>query len=227
MEKKLVFYHGTDARIVRMSQEERNCYFADCNLIIDALWPFYEALLEKEYIEKIVHGEKRLVERLRIDLLYQNLFEGKGELDYYDLREKILMLRDCKRGIELYQYGNFYVATTKSRASSYALRSFAGGELGLITYRLIQGAQIIKFDNFCPNTDVDHAMSNIIEMATSIKREPVVFKLENLNIDNLQWEDGRPIDKKDEMTFIIMKSGSCSLRYCGDVVLDINNAEFI
>lgn len=227
MDKHIIFYHGTDARMVRMNKKERNNYFADCFLIIDKLWPFYKSLLKSEYIEKIVHGEKRLVERLKIDLLYQDLIEEQGELNYYDLREKILMLRDNKRGNGLYQYGSLYVATTEKRASSYARRAFAGGELGLITYRLIQGANIIHFEHFHKNPEIERAMVRVIKMATCSKKEPVIFKLEHLNIENLQWEDGRPIDYNDKLFSLIAENASASFRYNGDVDFDFNSAKFI
>jgi hypothetical protein len=44
----LELYHGTDARIIEMSEEERVQYLQDCNLVIDALHPLFKPLLEWE-----------------------------------------------------------------------------------------------------------------------------------------------------------------------------------
>lgn len=50
--KILTLYHGTDARMLEMSEAERKQYLADCNLAIDALFPFFKPLFQQEKVER-------------------------------------------------------------------------------------------------------------------------------------------------------------------------------
>ena len=40
--KKPVLYHGTDARMIEMSEEERQHFFDTCDHVINALFPYFE-----------------------------------------------------------------------------------------------------------------------------------------------------------------------------------------
>jgi len=42
--KILTLYHGTDARMLEMSEAERKQYLADCNLAIDAMTPIMRVM---------------------------------------------------------------------------------------------------------------------------------------------------------------------------------------
>ena len=39
-------YHGTDVRMIKMSEEERQHFFDACNLVIESIFPFYVPLLQ-------------------------------------------------------------------------------------------------------------------------------------------------------------------------------------
>ena len=47
----ITLYHGTDARILSMSKEERLQYKKECDLIIDTLYPFFQPLLKWERLK--------------------------------------------------------------------------------------------------------------------------------------------------------------------------------
>lgn len=216
------FYHGTDARMVRMSEKERLQYLNSCNLTIDYLFELYEPLLEEVTIETQVNGMTCYVPNYKIDIEYKQLFfENNKEIVYRNLIEKIFMIKERNRGNQSYQYGYLFLTRDPSSAIDYARRSFAGGELGLIAYRLLEGMEFINFPEFSPSKEVQKAIEEVKEFGKEGLEEPVIITLDNLDIGQLLTEDGEQIN----MTFV--KMGVGSYRYNGKIVLDLNKAEFL
>ena len=123
------------------------------------------------------------------------LNEKGGIYMYQNLFEKLAMI-DCRNNnAGLYQYENLYLCSSKLTAASYATSSFAGGEMGLIAYRLIQGADIINFENFRPNSNIQSIMNKIREFAKEGNEKPAIVTIENIDVDYLSFEDGKPIEK--------------------------------
>jgi len=192
----ITLYHGTDARILSMSKEERLQYKKECDLIIDTLYPFFQPLLKWEKTEIKVDGKTIFGYEYPLKLKYGKILNEKGGMYMYqNLSEKLAMI-DCRNNnAGLYQYENLYLCSSKLTAASYATSSFAGGEMGLIAYRLIQGADIINFENFCPNSNIQSIMNKIREFAKEGNEKPAIVTIENIDVDYLSFEDGKPIEK--------------------------------
>lgn len=213
-------YHGTDAKIVRMSSNERRNYLALCNLVIDYLWQFYEPLLEHEMVDAVINGVAAKVLKTKFDILYKKKIEDCGVKNlYYNLCEKMIIVSARNNGSGRYQYGSFYLSKDKQTAKRYAYGSFAGGETGLIAYRFIEGAEIIKFQDFNPHENIIEAINRIKEFAKEGTEEPVIFELNNLDPELLLYEDGREIDWNNFLP--------SHYRYIGNLVLDIDKAIFL
>ena len=192
----ITLYHGTDARILSMSKEERLQYKKECDLIIDTLYPFFQPLLKWEKTEIKVDGKTIFGYEYPLKLKYGKILNEKGGMYMYqNLFEKLAMI-DCRNNnAGLYQYENLYLCSSKLTAASYATSSFAGGEMGLIAYRLIQGADIINFENFRPNSNIKSIMDRIREFAKEGNEKPAIVTIENIDVDYLSFEDGKPIEK--------------------------------
>ena len=192
----ITLYHGTDARILSMSKEERLQYKKECDLIIDTLYPFFQPLLKWEKTEIKVDGKTIFGYEYPLKLKYGKILNEKGGMYMYqNLFEKLAMI-DCRNNnAGLYQYENLYLCSSKRTAASYATSSFAGGEMGLIAYRLIQGADIINFENFRPNSNIQSIMNKIREFAKEGNEKPAIVTIENIDVDYLSFEDGKPIEK--------------------------------
>lgn len=192
----ITLYHGTDARILSMSKEERLQYKKECDLIIDTLYPFFQPLLKWEKTEIKVDGKTIFGYEYPLKLKYGKILNEKGGMYMYqNLFEKLAMI-DCRNNnAGLYQYENLYLCSSKLTAANYATRSFAGGEIGLIAYRLIQGADIINFENFRPNSNIQSIMNKIREFAKEGNEKPAIVTIENIDVDYLSFEDGKPIEK--------------------------------
>ena len=192
----ITLYHGTDARILSMSKEERLQYKKECDLIIDTLYPFFQPLLKWEKTEIKVDGKTIFGYEYPLKLKYGKILNEKGGMYMYqNLFEKLAMI-DCRNNnAGLYQYDNLYLCSSKLGAADYASKSYAGGELGLIAYRLIQGADIINFENFRPNSNIKSIMDRIREFAKEGNEKPAIVTIENIDVDYLSFEDGKPIEK--------------------------------
>lgn len=195
---KITLYHGTDARILEMTKEEREQYKRECNLVIDALFPLYKPLLVQEKVETAYNGQTRYVYEYPLKLKYESVLKEKGdEYMYINLLEKLLMIDAQKNGAELYQYKDLYLCSLKRSAMNYAQRSYAGGETGLIAYRLIKGAEIIGFDNMYNDQVVKQAAERIKEFAKEGNERPAIITIEGVDIKDLLREDGRPLSDID------------------------------
>lgn len=193
---QISLYHGTDARIIEMPKEEREQYKKECNLIIDTLYPFFQPLLKWEKTEIIVDGKTVYGYEYPLRLKYGKILNEKGGMYMYqNLFEKLGMI-DCRNNnAGFYQYDNLYLCSSKLGAADYAAKSYAGGEIGLIAYRLIQGADIINFEDFRPNSNIQFIMNKIREFAKEGNEKPAIVTIENIDVDFLSFEDGRPIAK--------------------------------
>ena len=97
---RVILYHGTDARIIEMTELERKQYLDDCNLVIDSLHPLFKPLLEWEKTEKFVNGEKIYVYEYPLKTRYEKILNEKcGKYGYINLFEKLSMINARKEGI--------------------------------------------------------------------------------------------------------------------------------
>ena len=227
--KKIELYHGSDARIIEMTKDEREQYKNDCNIVVDYLFPLFKPLMTWEKVETILNGEKIYYYEIPLKLRYQNLLNEKGGQGmYFNLSEKLMMIDARNNGSELYQYNDLYFCSSKLSATNYARSSFAGGETGLNAYRLIQGAEIIGFENMYADPNVKRAAERIKEFAKEGNERPVIITIEDIDPAFLFFEDGRPLDK-DDIEDLIERGRICrfNLRYTKYVELKTGKIEFL
>ena len=133
------------------------------------------------------------------------------------------MTETSKEGNQQYQYGGLYLTSNKITASHYAFRSFAGGELGLTAYRLIEGAEIMKLEGLHTDKIINSAIERIESFATDDAAiNPIILKVWDIEPSYLLSDKGESIDWFSEhfccKDFRYMKN---------DVKLDLDSAEYI
>lgn len=194
--KNIELYHGTDARIIEMSHEERQQYLKDCNMVIDAIFKHLSPLLKWEKVEVVENGKKVEKYEYALKHRYEKILNEKGApYLYLNLFEKLMMIDARNNNSGLYQYGDLYLSTMKRIAMNYSRRSFAGGETGLCAYRFIQGAEIIGVEDIYKDIAVKEASENIKEFAKEGNEKPAIVTIENIDIDYLLHENGKPLEK--------------------------------
>ena len=205
-------FHGTDARVIRMTESERVHFFGNCKVVIDYLWKFYRPLF------LCSDGQTRKIEE------YKDLFVIQNKQYVYDnLLEKLWMVDMWKNGNQQYQYGDLYLTSSRIKAENYARRSFAGGELGLIAYRMISALEVLSFDNLYS----DQNISSVIQMIKSfaedeVAKSPVVVKAYNLEPKCLLTDEGKIIDWESSDSHIFQ-----DYRYTQKVKLDLKYADYL
>ena len=128
----------------------------------------------------------------------QFLDAGKGTL-YSNLHEKVNMWSWTKQGAKLYQYGALYVTTSKDTARDFARRSFAGGERGLIVYRMLEGAEFLGISIGHPDGRTAKAIRKIKSFAEADEPKPVIVVLNDLDPRFFLSEEGEPADMQLKM----------------------------
>ena len=193
----ITLYHGTDARIVEMTKEERLQYLDDCNLVIDALFPICKPLLQWEPVESVLNGQKITGFEYALKKYEKLLNEKGGQYTYLNFFEKLTMIDGRNNGSGWYQYNDLYLCSSKMTALRYAQRSFAGGETGLNAYRLMQGFNIIFANNIDLDSKVVAAMDSINEFAKEGNERPVIITIGGVDISCISYEDGKPLLEGD------------------------------
>ena len=177
----LTLYHGTDARLIEMSAEERADYFAAVDVVIDSLWPHLEPY--DETIPRILYFPDGTLKGTsvwrRIESLKQQFIDsGESEL-YHKLSDVLQKLFSWKKGSELYQYDSFYVGSSRMKVIQYAMDSFAGGEHGSFAYYLIKGVEFLKPSAWKPSLEVADSIRRVLDFSEGEKRQPVIVTIEN------------------------------------------------
>lgn len=126
-----------------------------------------------------------------------------------------------ENGSQLYQYGSLYLTGDMDKAKRYAFSSFAGGEIGLITYRLIQGVEVLGWGNLIKDEDIKKNMQTIKSFAEQ-EAAPVVIPISDWDINDLLTEKNECVDYQDEYLFEVG-----SFRYTKEYSLNLENAIYI
>lgn len=200
-----IFYHGTDARIVSMTDDERKAFAKDIDVALSYMWSFFEPY------------------KFRMDELKDILEYDKDNTLWLKLYDALIHYGAMEIGNEQYQYGSFYLTNFLGRAASYAMESFAFGESGFNAYYMIKAAEKINFEGWNPPKDVISAIHRIKAFANDIP-QPVVFKFIDIDYHLLQHENGKDITEDNKHVFL-----SCggSFRYLKDVKLQLSDATII
>lgn len=198
-----LLYHGTDAKIVRMTAEERISYKSCCKDAINYLYP----LIEEKYYRP--GWNQFCVDEGVLDT------ETKHYIDH-------MVLDSCRssiKGSPLFQYPDnvLYFSTDHHLASQYARDGFAGGELGMKAFFMCKAAIEINFPDYNPDKKTAIAIQRVLEFGEQ-KREPVIFTLKNPNLLYLRQEGGG---------FGFRDGRYGRFRYIGPIELDLSTAEFL
>ena len=189
-------YHGTDARILAMSDGERKKFKELCALSIEYLWKLFDSYVDR-----------------RLEELKSILTNGQDESKFYDLYYTLICVDAYRNGRADYQYEHIYLTNMISRAIDYANRSFAFGEFGFHAYNMLDAAHIIKFTDWNPSPKEEEALSTLQIFAES-KAEPIVLEMDDYDINNLRTEDGGPLPPG-----LLSEYCGMSLRYIGELPL--------
>ena len=113
-------YHGTDARIVMMTDDERQQYLDHCENVIDYLFPFYDKLATIfKTVQDEYQGQLIFIDRCLLDVRFKDKLEQIPGL-FSNLHKSITLIQARNRGNGQYQYGSFYVSISTG-GKNYAL----------------------------------------------------------------------------------------------------------
>ncbi len=207
--KHISLYHGTDARIVRMSESQRSSYKNGCFLVIDYIWD----VLRDEY-------DYHHLNSFRQPLGY-DAKTATWKHPWIRLANAMNLIGGYKNGNEKYQYNSFYLTGLRDRAICYARDSFAGGESGMMVYDVVRAMDVVQPSYWRPTGAIAEAIDNIKAFGND-NASPVLFRFDDLDFDMLETDSG---NKDPKMVALMLEHGS--LRYTGEVVLDLSKAEYL
>lgn len=196
-------YHGTDAKIVRMSQDERNRFFSACQSVIDALWPLFEPM----HRESCYHRD--VVERVGM------IPPSEKRQRYNCITGDISKVAMYKEENKLYEYGDLYLANTIPTAASYAFASKEGGEFGRLANSLLLGAELLEYD-LAGLGDGFKVDAGIVRAMAKQPAEPVLFCFLHLDLRKLFNSTGGKVYWKGDTTV--------EFRYLGEVELNLKRS---
>ncbi len=186
-------FHGTDLRFVKMTKEERTEYLNNCKKIIDYLWDIFLPLYIKvEVTQELPNGEKIIVLESR---LKQFCIEKGQNCLYGNLFRYLSIVESIKNKSPFYEYKYICFTSGKKRAEKYALDAKAGGEIGFIAYNLIKGAELLNLIDDSLPKDLESIITAIKYKAESDTPVPVVFEVDDLELQYLIYEtSNKPVD---------------------------------
>lgn len=202
----MILYHGTDARIVSMTERQRESHFCDIEKVIDSIGPLFS-----QYIYNY-DGLKRVFQSCHDDGVTDELFSTLRHINSKNI------------GSLLYRYDAFYVTNDYSRAVGYARDAFAFGERGKHAYILCKAFEGLKNKPVLA-LGVSSCLDNVVSFALN-DAKPVVFEFENLNKDSLVEENGMTWETIEEQLTIIPQL-QLNFRYTKPLTLDLSKAHHI
>ena len=203
-------YHGTDKKILRMPEKEREERACLCKQIAD----YSYSILQKNDVVVSPYTEKQKKAKEVLSDIWFDLW-NQGIIRYTGWMNKN----------PLYQYDYLYASNNYDRAASYAKNSFIFGERGNVAYWLYQGAK--RFNDFFTEMpdEINASLKAFNEMAGE-KREPIVVILDNLRKEDIQTETGKDIDWDGHEDFISDKDVIRSFRIINNRKYDLVAMEY-
>lgn len=204
------FFHGTDLRIVNMSDSERQSFHTMCKNVCKFLWQFYstiydcESLVDSNFSSKYFSEDnKRFAEQLRSKLA-----------DWNQSTSNTVMYRYESKGI--------YLTTEPWKAKDYAYRARFFGEIGSIAYYMIKGIEYLNPFNLDFSDTIRANMSKIVEFGENVSH-PVIFLVDNIHPEFLYHAFSSPRKKVglDSITYLQ------DAYYEKDIVLEKEKAMYL
>ena len=206
LDKLPTMYHGTDLKIFNLSDEDRKKFNKACVKSIAALRDFYRPYLHQKNNEKNEVLTKEQEEQN--PGLSNYIYKALSNLRMMNLSEE-------------WEYGDFYLTSSKMLACLYANQAFAGGEIGFTAYFLIRGAELNGVDL---SKQLDLNEIDFIKAVAEGEPQPVIFVVDNLSPEYLRTLTGGCIQRNIRDGKII---GENEFRYIRPVTLDPSKAEII
>ncbi len=160
-----VFFHGTDLRIFKMSSQERLQMHHDCDKVANFLYECYKPFID---INGVAVGLDKYIPR--------------EDPKYYAVTYGVSDWSAHLSGSPMWQYEDtgIYLTNCPHKAKNYAYRSRSFGEIGHMTYRMMQGIGYVPLKNYNPSPDIEAAMQKIKEFAEA-ESYPAVFVVDDLD----------------------------------------------
>lgn len=197
IDKLPTLYHGTDLKFVNMTDESREEHNNFCFAVIK-IARYFSQFID----EKIDDLDKQNPE------LAGNIRKALNNLKMIGVSEE-------------WEYGSFYLTSNKDSACLYALKAFAGGEIGFTAYYLIKGFELIvsDFSKIGISNDKVKSFKTIAEA----EPKPAIFSFDDLSPEYLRPESGGSF----QSCVANGRITESSFRYIKPIVLDPNRAELI
>ena len=93
------------------------------------------------------------------------------------------------------------------------------GEIGLNAIRLIEGADVITFNDLNLDDNQNRAINRVRDFAEVGNERPAVVTIENIDINYLTFEDGKELYKDDIEDLTSGKDYNCKFRYTKPIEL--------
>lgn len=199
-----VLYHGTDLRIVLMTEEERKTFKEYCKKVFDYMWKLYE-----NSYDEILSGKFK-------DIL--------GVTKWHNLCNALTVCSANHNRNEQYRYDSFHLTTMKVKAEDYARHAFAFGEIGLTAYRMYDAAILLKLSI----KEIEEEANHVVRFATDYDNiKPVVFEITDLDVDLLEVEQFKSLQHVIDVFEDRLGDIDLIFHYHGKINLDPSNAIYI
>ncbi|MBO7447154.1 hypothetical protein J6U78_02390 [bacterium] len=182
--KKIVLYHGTDERLVKMSKAEREAYFKAVDAAMGYTFEAFKKLHFCEYDS--IDGIRKQVKALNKEMKDEELI-----LIYSALCVTGGWLADNP----FLNYRELSATNSRGRACEYAFLSFAGGKLAGMTFLLIKTAEFLELPGYDPKGEALEAIQKVKDFADEKKAVPVLVKFEIDDPSSLEYEGGGDVDR--------------------------------
>lgn len=212
-------YHGTDARIARLSKEEREAIKAGCIRFLDDMYSVLKPYMFPESFRVVEGTRVRCYDKLEIFKPF--LDYDKDEDNYWRFSKALMLNKGRATGSTAWHYGCIYLTRNRNQAIGYANRSYMFGEVGMITFyiysailrikskaRIGRGKVLDEIRKFATDKDIrdafrliktwstddetQKAIDYVMEFSKATK-EPVIFEIRGLKYSDLQDDCGKAI----------------------------------
>lgn len=198
--KKLILYHGTDERLLRMSEEERQAYFKALDTAMDYV---YKAFKDLNFCScSSIDGIREIVKSLHMEL---------GDEPLLELYSALTVTGGWIAGCPFLIFRKLCATNSRERAVGYARASFAGGDLAAKTYYLIEMAEYLRLPGYDPQGEAKAAIETVKDFADEKKAMPVLVRFEICDPDQLEHQGGEEVDQTQ---FDVWCNASCPFDVC-------------
>lgn len=210
MIKVPILYHGTDARIVVMSDDFRKNYKKACFDMINLFLPRFHQFFLKP--------DEEVAKAFPVDSLEAN------PAILTDFKQSLTEIELSGQGCGDFQYEHFYVTSSWLEACIYAKDSFVGGELARHAYNFLRAAKYMgMLDN--PQNKAIEGFYQALHRVASEEPKPVIFTFNNIKPEDLLTEQGKKIDRYVREDGRI--AGVSSFRLLITPTFNLDNAKYI